>query len=106
MQRDDVRAEALVERPIVSPALVGRERQLATLDRALEAARAGTGGAVLVTGEAGIGKSRLVAELRGSAERLGCLVLQGASFESDRALPYAPVLDLVRTLAAGQPTEA
>ena len=106
MQGHDVRAEALVVRPIVSPALVGCERHLATLDRALEAARAGAGQAVLITSEAGIGKSRLVAELRARAEQLGCVLLQGACFESDRAFPYAPVLDLVRTLAAGQPTEA
>jgi len=37
-------SESPVERPIVSPALVGRERQLATLDRALEAASAGASG--------------------------------------------------------------
>ncbi len=60
---------------------------------------------MLIRGEAGIGKSRLVAELRVHAERLGCLVLQGMCFESDRALPYAPILDLLRTLTTQQPAE-
>jgi predicted ATPase/DNA-binding CsgD family transcriptional regulator len=93
-------------RPVVSPALVGREIQLAALSGALEAARSTAGTTVLVSGEAGIGKSRLVAELRAQAERLGCLVLQGVCFESDRALPYAPILDLLRTMTALQPAEA
>jgi DNA-binding CsgD family transcriptional regulator/tetratricopeptide (TPR) repeat protein len=96
---------SVVASPIVSPILIGREAELATLRRALEAARAGAGGAVLVSGDAGIGKSRLVAELRARAQTLGCLVLQGVCFESDRALPYAALLDLLRTLVAHQPAE-
>ena len=92
-------------RPRVSPALVGRAVQFATLSRALEAARSGTGVTLTVSGEAGVGKSRLIAEIRVHAEQLGCLVLQGMCFESDRALPYAPILDLLRTMMAQQPAE-
>jgi predicted ATPase len=76
-----------VARPIVSPVLVGRELQLDTLGRALETARAGVGGAVLIAGEAGIGKSRLVAELHARAELLGCTVGRFfARIAADRAL--------------------
>jgi tetratricopeptide (TPR) repeat protein len=57
---------------------------------------------VLVSGDAGIGKSRLVAELRTVAEQLGCVVLRGLCFESDQDLPYAPVVDLLRTMTAQQ----
>ena len=92
-------------RPVASTALVGRGVQFAALSRALEGARSATGATVLVSGEAGIGKSRLVAEIRVHAEQLGCLVLQGMCFESDRALPYAPILDLLRTMTAQQPAE-
>jgi predicted ATPase len=46
---------------------MGRAAELAALDRALDALRVGTGGVVLVEGEAGIGKTRLVAELRAHA---------------------------------------
>ena len=48
---------------LVSP-LVGREAELLALSEALESLRAGVGGVVTVVGEAGLGKSRLVAELR------------------------------------------
>ena len=84
---------------------MGRGAQLATLSRALEAARSATGATMLVSGEAGIGKSRLVAELRVHAKQLSCLILQGTCFESDRALPYAPLVDVLRTLIAQQPAE-
>ena len=52
----------------VQAALVGRDRELAPGARAVEASLAGTGGVLFVTGEPGIGKSRLLAELRGLFE--------------------------------------
>src|SRR5262249_6527064 len=55
---------------------------------------------VLIGGEAGIGKSYLVRETIRDAEQRGALVLQGNCFEPDRALPFAPVLDLLRTFFA------
>jgi hypothetical protein len=61
---------------------------------------------VLIAGEAGVGKSRLVAEVRAHAERLGFLSLVGQCFEPDRVLPYAPWLDVLRTRFAGRPSEA
>lgn len=52
---------------------------------------------MLVAGEAGIGKSRLVAEAAAVATKQGFQVLRGACFEYDRSLPYAAILDLLRT---------
>jgi len=50
-----------------------------------------------VSGEPGIGKSRLVAEAKAYAEALDFLVLlEGHCFQTDRAFPYAPLLDLFR----------
>jgi DNA-binding CsgD family transcriptional regulator len=81
---------------------VGRELELATIDGALDALAAGTSGCVAVEGEAGIGKTRLLAELRERAERRGCLVLSGAAAEFERDLPFAVWADALDAYAASQ----
>src|SRR6266446_7664454 len=86
--------------PVVTPALVGRAGQLAILQRLVEHAKRAEGHVALVSGEAGIGKSRLVAETKTYAETQGFLVLQGNCFPTDITYPYAPLLDLLRTLFA------
>jgi DNA-binding NarL/FixJ family response regulator len=91
----------LIEHSIVCPILVGRAAALAALERTLERARDGEGGTVLVSGDAGVGKSRVLRTMREAARSEGFLVLQGASFEADQALPFAPLLDLVRAFANG-----
>src|SRR5439155_16314701 len=58
---------------------VGREHQLAALRAALERAESGEGGFVLLTGEAGAGKTRLIRELAHEAAANGVLVLYGSS---------------------------
>lgn len=86
---------AAVDRPFVSPAVFGRDAELAALDEALTLARSGRGQVVLIAGEAGIGKTRLVAEVRSRARAPELEVLEGRCFEADRALPFAPFIDLV-----------
>jgi tetratricopeptide (TPR) repeat protein len=81
--------------------LIGRRQELAIILERLEAGIAGQGGAVVIRGEAGIGKSRLVAEARARAEQQDIRYLGGACFQGDRALPYAPFLDLLRAAVAG-----
>src|SRR3569833_485504 len=90
----------LVEQAVVCPTLIGRDAALAAARHALDRAGQGHGGTLLVSGEAGIGKSRLVRDLAAGAREQGFVVLEGACFEPDRAHPYAPILDLVRVLAA------
>jgi DNA-binding CsgD family transcriptional regulator len=92
---------------IVCPVLIGRGPQIGVLDRLIGEAYGGRGHAALISGEAGIGKSRLVAE---AARRFGArwiaaggpspLALQGRCFEPDRVLPYAPLIDLLRAWLA------
>jgi DNA-binding CsgD family transcriptional regulator/tetratricopeptide (TPR) repeat protein len=79
--------------------LVGRVEELAVLDRLLGSARAGRAAVVLVAGEAGMGKSRLVGELRARAEAAGALVATGRTPLEGAALPYGTVVGLVRDLA-------
>ena len=83
---------------VVCPVLIGRAASLASFARVFELVKSGQGHTVLVSGEAGIGKSRLVAEARARAGPEQVCFLQGACFEQDRALPFAPLLDLSRSL--------
>ena len=89
--------------PMITPRLVGRASQLATLQLLVEQAKRGEGHLVLISGEAGIGKSRLVAEVKTSTTSQGFLLLQGNCFPTDVTYPYAPLLDLLRSLFASHP---
>ncbi len=89
-----------LHQPVVCPILVGRSAELAALQECIQAAARGQGGVVLLSGEAGIGKSRLVAELKGSASAQAFQLLGGQCFPTDRSCPYAPLLDLLRTFLA------
>ncbi len=90
----------LVEQSVVCPVLIGRDAPLSAGFHALDRARDAHGSTLLVSGEAGIGKSRYVRAVVERAHTLGFVTLQGACFETDRAHPYAPLLDLVRALSA------
>jgi DNA-binding CsgD family transcriptional regulator len=86
-------------RRFVSPVLVARRGELATLRRAAEHAAAGDAAAVVVGGEAGVGKTRLLAEASAELEAAGFEVLTGACVElGGDALPLAPLVDALRTL--------
>jgi ABC-type transport system substrate-binding protein/class 3 adenylate cyclase len=82
--------------PGVETRLVGRSRELGLGREALEALRAGRGGVLVVTGDAGIGKSRLLDELRELAERDGSRWLEGRCVSYGESLPYWPFRDLLR----------
>jgi DNA-binding SARP family transcriptional activator len=69
---------------------VGRVSELAELDRALDQALAGRGRLVLVAGEPGIGKSRLIDELAGRARARGARVLAGRCWQAGGAPAYWP----------------
>jgi DNA-binding CsgD family transcriptional regulator/tetratricopeptide (TPR) repeat protein len=78
---------------------VGRARELTELERALEAARAGSGLTVLLAGEPGIGKTRLASELARRARAEGVEVLLGRSIDLvGTELPYQPFVEALRPL--------
>lgn len=91
--------------PLTCPVFIGRAAERAALRTLLDRAREGSGQAALVSGEAGIGKSRLLAEISADAVRLGFLHLEGRCSESESALPYALLVDLLRAHLARHPAD-
>ncbi len=87
-------------------AFVGREDELALFDDAAAAARSGTPQIVLVEGEAGIGKTRLVAEAiaRSQHEHDVVVACHGVALTGDQ-LAFGGVVELVRNVAAARPEE-
>jgi DNA-binding CsgD family transcriptional regulator len=74
--------------------LVGRDRELGLLRDALARAQQGRGSLVLVSGEAGIGKTTLVQAIAAEARAAGSLVLIGQAFDLSATPPYGPWLEL------------
>jgi DNA-binding CsgD family transcriptional regulator len=82
-----------------SPVLVGRDEQMAALDAAFASVRRGGPSAVLLGGEAGVGKSRLVREFGRTAASAGARVLTGGCLELGiDGLPFAPFTAVLRDL--------
>src|SRR5262245_27888795 len=96
----------LFDKPILCPIMVGRASYLDLLKQHLVETQSGHGQIFLLAGEAGIGKSRLVAESKAWSHQNGLVILQGNCFEPDRVLPYAPILDLLRTFIASHSAES
>jgi DNA-binding SARP family transcriptional activator len=91
---------ALAPEPVVPwPPLVGRGLEMVLLGRALEQSWAGSGAGpfVLLTGDAGVGKTRILEEGAARATALGGRCLRGRCFESEQVLPFAPWVDLLRS---------
>jgi DNA-binding SARP family transcriptional activator/tetratricopeptide (TPR) repeat protein len=76
--------------------LVGREAEFARLHAAWESVRAGERRFLLVTGEAGIGKTRLVQEFGSWADLEGATVLRGRAYEVEREVPYSTLAGVLR----------
>ena len=85
---------------------VGRESELELLDVALDALAESGLVCVALEGEPGIGKTRLLGELRDRAEARDCLVLAGSASEFERDLPFSvwvDALDAYVGLAGARP---
>ncbi|MEO8448898.1 MAG: tetratricopeptide repeat protein [Gemmatimonadota bacterium] len=74
----------------------GREREMAALRQALAAAISGEGQLVTVMGDAGLGKSRLLLELRGELTRSDVVLLHGHCDSSESSTPYLPFVEALR----------
>jgi DNA-binding CsgD family transcriptional regulator/tetratricopeptide (TPR) repeat protein len=79
--------------------LVGRAAEAAQLWAVFERARAGSPAAVVVAGEAGVGKTRLVTELLGRVRAQGALALAGGCLDvGEGVVAYAPLVEALRSL--------
>src|SRR5262245_29811516 len=85
-----------------SQSFVGRERELAELDAGLTDAFSGRGRLFLLSGEPGIGKTRLADEFSARATTRGAAVVWGRCWEGAGAPPYWPLIQIVRGFAARQ----
>src|SRR6266567_8632482 len=80
------------DNPVVRcPVVVGRDGELAALAAIFGRAASGRGACIVVTGEAGVGKTRLVTEATGEARERGQAVLIGRSTPTDRVSPLRPL---------------
>jgi DNA-binding CsgD family transcriptional regulator len=83
-------------RPLLSPLLVGRDDLLALVDRRLGEAATGSGHLLLLSGEAGVGKTRMVYAVLRKAEAAGYRLAKGDLAPHDRLVPLASIQDLAR----------
>ncbi|WP_053749857.1 helix-turn-helix transcriptional regulator [Streptomyces sp. MMG1533] len=83
--------------------LIGREEELARLSGLLERARGGEARAVLIAGDAGVGKTRMLDEVAGQAAGDGMTVLTGHCVDlGDVGLPYLPFTEVLGVLAGDE----
>ena len=76
---------------------VGRQQEMAVLERALNDALSGRGRLVMLAGEPGIGKTRVCQELAARADTLGARGYWGRCYEEEGAPPYWPWIQPIRT---------
>jgi class 3 adenylate cyclase/tetratricopeptide (TPR) repeat protein len=88
------RIEASVLRGLTR--FVGREKEMATLRESFDKARSGSGQVVCIVGEAGVGKSRLLLELRRSLSDEDHTYIEGHCLHYGSSMPYVPLLDILR----------
>jgi DNA-binding CsgD family transcriptional regulator/tetratricopeptide (TPR) repeat protein len=85
----------IIDNSVICPIFIGRANDLQLLDRLILQSKGGNGQIALISGEAGIGKSRLVREAKVRVHP-NTLILEGHCFQTESAMPYAPLLDLFR----------
>lgn len=78
---------------------VGREREMALVEEALDALAAGRGGIVAIRGDAGIGKSRLIREMRRSPHFGGSVCAEGCALRVGESQGLYPFVSLLRSWA-------
>lgn len=91
----ETRIEAAVVRGLAR--FVGRDNEITTLIEAFNTAAAGSGQIVGIVGEAGVGKSRTLLELRGRLPEDEYTYIEGRCLHYGSSMPYLPFLDIIRS---------
>src|SRR6202012_881755 len=91
---------------VLCPVIVGRDAELTAIDAALAAAGDGHGKCVVITGEPGIGKSRLGTETASRAAGHGLRVVTGRASPQPPPAPSRPLTDALVQLLRDQPLPA
>ena len=89
-----------------SGGLFGRDRALEEADQVLATAASGVAQSLLVGGDAGIGKTTLVARIGDRAREQGFTVLTGHCLDLDTGVPLQPVREALRGAVADRPADA
>jgi tetratricopeptide (TPR) repeat protein len=85
---------------------VGRDSERAMLMRSLEEARGGQGKLVLIDGAAGVGKTRIAAEIAVGASQEGVRTFAGGCYDRDDPVPFIPFVEILETALAQTPNLA
>ncbi len=96
---------ALLQR-LVRGQLVGRRREVEQLRGRWAQAQHGAAQLVLLSGEPGVGKTRLAHEVMSQAQAGGAVVLRGGCYEYEATTPYLPFVEALRAYVHAQPADA
>ncbi len=89
-------SESRARRMGIGSPLVGRDQEVASLEELLIELGRGEGGTLILSGEPGAGKSRLVSEVRRRLSAAGILWLEGRSVSYGRSLSYLPFIEILK----------
>ena len=86
----------MIRTPLACPNSIGREASLQALLERLDQAVAGSGSVVLLGGDAGVGKTRVVRELKHELSPRQVRVIEGRCTSTESSVPYAPLMNALR----------
>lgn len=105
--RDRIGIPDKSERALIIPTdeIIGRDSELSRIRRYVDPVSDGSGGAVSISGEIGVGKTRLVREILNSERYRSFQFLSSNLSATTQSIPYYPFREILRSLTSGQDPE-